>query len=423
MMTKIAMALDKSLRSYDADGRLHLAKSNISKATVNPYYGKEIPNYESLGLQPDAVYQLLRDPEELEKAAPTFVNLPILIEHVPVSADKPRPELVIGSTGSDCEFDGEYLNNSLSFWDGRAIALIESEEQKELSSAYRYTPDMTAGVFEGIPYDGVMRDIIGNHVALVDVGRAGSDVVVADKDPFLTGDVHMKNKTKMSAQLRLALDKANAKKPIFAKDADLDQIVDILSAAVSGGEGAGDDDIPAEPTAVDNDALVQFLTGKLSPEDLAAAQKMLSATDEDPEDPPAPPKGEDEDPEDPPKAQDGDEPVTKAAMDKAIAKASAAAAEKAKKDVTALYQAREDVKDLVGFVAMDSASAVYKFALDKAGVNTKGVDPSAFGAMVGLLKQAKAKPAFTAQVAMDSSATKAQTDLMPNLSKRINGGA
>ena len=34
------MALDKSLRSYDQDGRMHIAASNISKATVNPYYGR-----------------------------------------------------------------------------------------------------------------------------------------------------------------------------------------------------------------------------------------------------------------------------------------------------------------------------------------------------------------------------------------------
>jgi hypothetical protein len=32
----------------------------------------------------------------------------------------------------------------------------------------------------GRSYDGVMRNIIGNHLAIVPEGRAGSDVVVAD---------------------------------------------------------------------------------------------------------------------------------------------------------------------------------------------------------------------------------------------------
>jgi len=83
------LAFDRSsARAYDADGRLHVKMSNISKATVNPYYGHEIPDYERLGLDPDRVYNLLRHPEELEKGAPTFNNCPILAEHVPVCADR-----------------------------------------------------------------------------------------------------------------------------------------------------------------------------------------------------------------------------------------------------------------------------------------------------------------------------------------------
>jgi hypothetical protein len=41
---------------------------------------------------------------------------------------------------------------------------------------------MTPGMYEGQRYDGVMRDIQGNHVALVKAGRAGSDVMAADKE-------------------------------------------------------------------------------------------------------------------------------------------------------------------------------------------------------------------------------------------------
>ncbi len=182
--TKDSVAMDRAtVRSYDADGRLHVATSHISKATVNPYMGKEIPGFEELGLKPDAIYQLLRDPQELAKAAPTFNNLPLLSRHVPVTADSPEQGLVIGSTGTDAIFTDGYLDNSLVVWVKSAIDLIESETQKELSSAYRYRPDMTPGSFGGIRYDGVMRDIVGNHVALVEKGRAGSDVVVGDAIP------------------------------------------------------------------------------------------------------------------------------------------------------------------------------------------------------------------------------------------------
>ena len=43
---------------------------------------------------------------------------------------------------------------------------------------------MTPGDYQGEPYDGLMRDIVGNHVALVREGRAGADVVVGDMLPL-----------------------------------------------------------------------------------------------------------------------------------------------------------------------------------------------------------------------------------------------
>src|SRR6266550_287333 len=101
------LAFDKILtnRTYDDVGRLHVGNCNISKSTVNPYYGKEIPDYEKLGLDPEKKYMLLRHPDELQKAERTFNNLPILKKHVPVSAEAPRQDLIIGSTGTDAVFD------------------------------------------------------------------------------------------------------------------------------------------------------------------------------------------------------------------------------------------------------------------------------------------------------------------------------
>ena len=42
--------------------------------------------------------------------------------------------------------------------------------------------------------------------------------------------------------------------------------------------------------------------------------------------------------------------------------------------------------------AFDSAADIYKKALDKAGVVTDGIDPSAFGAMVSMLAKPQAIP-------------------------------
>ena len=180
------IALDRdSVRTKDQDGHLHVTRSNISKAAVNPYLGAEIPDGAALGLKPDKIYMLLRDPEELERAAKSFEGKPLLMVHRPQVAEDHDRELTVGSVNG-VKWEPPYLTAGLHIWDGDSISLIENDLQKELSCGYRYRADMTPGTYEGTPYDGVMRDIQGNHVALVPEGRAGSDVVVGDSKENLT---------------------------------------------------------------------------------------------------------------------------------------------------------------------------------------------------------------------------------------------
>lgn len=397
-------------RSYDKDGRLHVAVSNISKATVNPYYGSEIPNYRQLGLEPKKVYYLLRDPEELKKAAQTFNNLPLLNKHIPVSADEPQKEVIAGTTGSDTVFEDGYLKCSLAVWDAEAIAGIESGEQVELSSAYHYTADMTAGEFEGRHYDGVMRDIVGNHVALVDVGRAGRDVVVSDADPFhvsthraahkarpaccpdSAGMPSRKNPDSTAQNGGFTTEKENLMKlkagakariqaavqPLLAQDAELspDELLQVIGSLNNEVQTAQDDGKELPPENVEN-------VGTDEDDSEDGENNSAPAEDEEPEKP-----AEDEAPEAPeggaPKpAQDA--AISKMAMDAAIQKAVAAERKRAQ----ALAAAQREVAHIVGDVAMDNAADVYKFALEQSGIDVTGVHPSAYRAMVGMLGKPK----------------------------------
>jgi uncharacterized protein len=179
-----AYAYDRAtVRVYDGDGRLHVAVAAISKATVNDYLGSEIPDYQSFGLDPRRAYPLLRPADELAKAAATFNGLPLLSRHVEVAADNHPHGLVVGACGNDASFAYPYLQNSLAVWDGDAIAAIESGARRELSAGYRYTLDPTPGTVGGRSFFARMTNIIGNHVAIVDMGRAGADVVVGDAFP------------------------------------------------------------------------------------------------------------------------------------------------------------------------------------------------------------------------------------------------
>lgn len=367
---RLSLAQDRSLRSYDQDGRLHVESSNISKATVNPYYGSEIPNHDKLGLEPKKVYYLLRDPEELEKAVQTFNNLPLLSKHIPVSADEPQKDVIVGTTGSDAKFEDGYLKCSLAVWDSEAIAGIESGEQMELSSAYRYVADMTPGEFNGMRYDGVMRDIVGNHVALVDVGRAGRDVVVSDADPFHERNV-MKLKKGAQARIKSVLE------PLMAQDAELspDELLQVIGSLTNEVQTAEDDG------------------EELPPEDAeeVGTDEEETAADEDVEEVAEDENEESEAPQPPEQAQDRG--ISKVAMDKAIA----AAVSQERKRMQALATAQREVAHIVGDVAMDSAEDVYKFALEQQGVDVSGVHPSAYRAMVGMLDKSAPK------VAMDSA--------------------
>lgn len=428
-MNKAHIVFDKaSARTTDVDGRLHVARTHISKANVCPYYGSEIPGFEELGLDAQKVYKLWRHPDELAKAAPTFNNLPLLRRHVAVSADAPMKDDVVGSIGSDVVFNAPYLDASLSVWDSAAIAGIESEDQSELSSAYRYTPDMTPGTTpDGEPYDGVMRDIIGNHLALVEVGRAGPDVVVADSNPFM--ETPAMKKTKLGNALVVALSAAS---PKLAQDAALPKLVGgavkskFDKAAVKQSLIAMDSEFDPEQL----DAIIDAILGvEQNPE-----PQQMGAGDNDPAmsgDPTS------SDPEDNP-AQDGDlagylascglseEEVAKA-VDLASPKAAedevtvnepgegdpakmTHAMDALRKSLQAQYRdldvAKADVRPLVGdVIGMDTGDQVYRFALDQMKVKHDGVSGKGLRTLFQVARDRSA-PQAAPTIAQDAAAVK-----------------
>lgn len=435
-MKKDLLAFDRaSVRSVDEDGRLHVEITNISKATVNPYYGREIPEWQRLGLNPDKVYQLLRDPAELEKGADTFNNLPLLSCHEPFTVDTYDPEDVVGATGTDAEFVAPFLRNSLVVWDAVAIAGIDTGDQRELSCAYRYDADMTPGVYENQPYDGVMRNIRGNHIALVEKGRAGPDVVVGDSDPFSITEYQAMKASRKSIAVKAAV--GVYLRPMLAQDAaigDLGALVRGVKAATI----AQDKDriIKAVQAAVEGKLAqdVELNTAELGEiiEAAAAAEPEEVAEDEDDgkqregesdEDYKARMEAKKKDDQDPAQDEDDDEKdkdkPTAAAMDAAIK----SAVKKAERDtvtrLNAIRQAEKEVAPLIGEVmAQDSADAVYKLALDHAGVDTKDVHPSAYGAMVRMLGRAKAEPRAST-LAMDSSINEGFAQRYPTAGKLV----
>lgn len=231
-----------SKRHIDDNGFLHVELSHISKETVNPYYGYEIPGYEELGLEPTKIYQGYRSGRALADGARTFNGLPILWDHHLEHAESPQKEFRIGSLGTDAQFNVPYLDNSLIFTDAKAIKAILDGEKVELSAAYMFDPVMQTGIFEGKPYDFIMTNVRGNHVALVDEGRAGPDVVVADSQINLGRTLV----TKLKRQLKKALavfDSKDANPDIERTEVELGKALLAVNELEAAEEGLSNEEI------------------------------------------------------------------------------------------------------------------------------------------------------------------------------------
>ncbi|MDU7495755.1 MAG: DUF2213 domain-containing protein [Providencia rettgeri] len=348
-MKDVKFAFDKaSVRTYDEDGMMHVALTPISKANVCIYYGKEIPDSEALGLDPNKAYRLLRDPEELKKAVSTFNNKPVLNKHIGVTVIDPPKESIVGSTGERSEFDGTYLKNSLVLWDIDSILGVENEKQKEISSSYRYKLDMTPGEYEGETYDGVMRDIVCNHVAIVPSGRAGSDVFVYDSKPI--GIKLMSKLDKLWAYLL----------PKLASDANPDEVKEEVGKVIK------DDATQAEK---DNESEAE----RLKREEKELKEREARENKDREKDRKADDSDDDKDGK--PKKTADDEDDDKKAKDDKIAMDAAISAVERK--FMALRQAERDVRPVVGELACDSAEDVYRTALKQMGCEDYASIPAA----------------------------------------------
>lgn len=484
------MSLDKfafdraSVRRIDEDGRLHVGDSNISKANICPYRGEEIPDYERLGLEPGRIYQLLRHPDELAKGASTFNNLPLLSKHVPVSAEDHQPDLVVGSTGTSAKFIAPFLRNSLVVWARDAIDGINSGAQRELSSAYRYDADMTPGEYMGARYDGVMRNIRGNHVALVPTGRAGADVVVGDAAlppnqeippmanrktgpmsrralvtstavgvalrPLLAQDQKMPDLKPLLAKVKDAKS-WKAQRPAFmaaltkaltgklAQDATLEDVtgmLDKLDDVVDEMEPDMLDPAPVDPAPVDpgpvDDAdpmakVWEFLADKLSPEDMAALKAIVEPDDAAPAEDA---KEDDDDDKDgkgkkaPPFAKDTKNLVTKQAMDAEIKRAAKMAKDEAMAQMEACRAAEIEVRPVIGDLPgkrPTNPAEIFKLALDHMAVDLTDVPESAYGAVFRALPKGEAaRPSKPAQLAKDAAVAAGSFDKMFPGARRIS---
>lgn len=442
MIEKIALDA-QSKRTYDENGFLHVSISPLTRVQVAPYRGCEIPGWQELGLEPERVYRGYRPASELSKSETieSVNGIPIQLAHHMDYADNPAKNTRVGSTGTDGAFHPPFLTNSLHIQDKNAIDRINDGSMRELSLAYRYKPVFTPGETpDGEKYDFIMTDISANHVALVDEGRAGHEVLVydskggnmadiektlpaSDDDAVEKKEVALAQQVKQGAQKLIDLHASPAEQEPHSeaagdddKDAEITSILEDLQKAgadLSKVPGLADRLKGLAAAAADEDEDLEDAAAPAEDEDepAASAEDPAAAPAED-EDEPAAEGDEPAEDEDEPAAEtdegdmvadglkacglDGEDPEVQKAFAAGLKYAKggakpvgkpAAAQDRALRKIVSIVSGRLNAKlaaadecrktlGRVKLAAFDSAGDIYRAALRQEGFKTKGLSNS-----------------------------------------------
>lgn len=205
MFYKITNALTGKHRHIDENGYLHVDKSPILKSGILEYLGSELlpegeDTVDGVEVDPDKIYKVFIPEDELRKGADSFKLLPITNDHTWLGNEgEDAKDYQEGTIGENVYVEDGMLYAPLVFTGDEIIKDITEEGKEELSSSY-YNRFEKANNKE---YDFIARDIKGNHLALVDKGRCGSEVRVLNEK---IGVIKMAKKAKIANEAILKLD-------------------------------------------------------------------------------------------------------------------------------------------------------------------------------------------------------------------------
>lgn len=163
-------------RTKTPEGFLIIADNCLAKPGIMLYRGDEI----GAEMEMARVY---RPASELFKqsVADSFRSKPVCLSHPGLVDATNAKQNLVGLSKDDIRPADGFLVGSLVITDAEAIKAIEDEEAPELSLGYTATFVPQRGTTSGgEPYDFLMTNISGNHIALVPRGRNGRECRVAD---------------------------------------------------------------------------------------------------------------------------------------------------------------------------------------------------------------------------------------------------
>lgn len=196
-------------RSTTPEGFLVCHDVPIARTGTQLYTSDEVP----IDPGPDGLIRIERPPEEVfrPETLTSFEGKPVTVEH---PNDFVTPEnwgrLAVGITTNVRRGEG--------IADDLLIADLVITDQAAISYVNKSLPEVSAG-YEAVYQQtdagrGVQRDIVGNHVALVERGRAGPRCSIQDKEPTMSKTTQKKRtwmdrlRTAFKAQDEAAMEEA-----------------------------------------------------------------------------------------------------------------------------------------------------------------------------------------------------------------------
>jgi hypothetical protein len=151
----------------------------------------------------------LRPPEEVfsNETMASLKNIPLSNEHPEkgiIDIDNIKSEQV-GYTGDEVRRDEYHLSISIIITDAETIEDVR-EGKRGLSCGYKVDIEEKSGVWMGIPYDVIQRNIRKNHLSIVDQGRAGDNARIKMDSVNAVGVQEINNQGVKSMAKKITID-------------------------------------------------------------------------------------------------------------------------------------------------------------------------------------------------------------------------
>lgn len=174
-----ALTLDAPKRTRDG---YMAVRAKSARTGVYDYAGSEVDPENKHGLRDTPIVKVLRDDQTVfdTASAHSFIGKPITDDHPAEPVTSKNWKDLARGTVMGAMRSGDYLAFDLLLTDADAIAKVEAGK-RELSNGY--STDLQFGDFtapDGTKCQARQTSIVGNHVALVDRGRAGSECAIKD---------------------------------------------------------------------------------------------------------------------------------------------------------------------------------------------------------------------------------------------------